>query len=115
MDNTSNDFTESSTIEKMQNSKTSKRFNMATAQLKEKIMNSVKEIKNVFKERLNYLTIIVFIIVLLILVFFIFIGYYVPNKDIYFSMIQYITVFIFFLILLSFYLANKPTYNQKNQ
>mgnify|MGYP004561512381 CR=1 FL=1 len=90
------------------------RASNATQQLNAKIINSVDNLKTQFKAKLNFISVLVFIIVLIILVVFIIFSIYIPTKDFYFSIIQYVTVVIFFIILLTFYVINRPIRVKKN-
>lgn len=86
----------------------------ASQKLNAKLLNNLEKIKDQFKAKLNIVSVIVFIVILIILLFFIIIGIYIPTKDIYFTIIQYITVSIFFLILLTFYIVNRPIVIKRN-
>jgi magnesium-transporting ATPase (P-type) len=91
------------------------RADAASQKLNAKLLNNVEKLKDQFKAKLNFISVVVFIVILIILLFFIIIGIYIPTKDIYFTIIQYITVFIFFLILLTFYVVNRPIVIKKDE
>lgn len=84
------------------------RASNATQNLNSKLVTGIEKLKEQFKAKLNFLTVVIFIIILIILLFFIILGIYMPTQDIYFSIIQYITVIILFLMMLTFYMVNRP-------
>lgn len=79
-----------------------------TKNLNGKFVEGIEKLKAQFKAKLNFLTVVIFIIILVILLFFIILGIYIPSQDIYFSIIQYITVIILFCMMLTFYMVNRP-------
>lgn len=84
------------------------RASTATQKLNSKVSAGIEKLKEQFKAKLNFLTVVVFIVILIILLFFIILGIYIPSQDVYFSIIQYITVVILFIMMLTFYLVNRP-------
>lgn len=84
------------------------RADIASQKLNSKILNNLENLRNQFKSKLNLTSVIVFFIIIIILVVFIIFSIYIPTRDIYFSITQYLTVSVLAIILLAFYVINRP-------
>lgn len=71
------------------------------------ITQNIKSFIESFNKRLNILAVITCILTIIILIILLLISIFFPNKDVYFSIIQYVSIFIFFFILLSYYMLYK--------